>query len=209
MRIKVLFGFLLISNLIYGQNTQQIDSEIFKALVCTTNTNKVKVEDICSLNIDRFEFYQDSVSKNQVYFLKKIYKNNDLAGACGADIVFPYYDKIPYETINQNYQIDTSELNQYLLIKRTNTDFKKWSDIIENCENVKFCSIFLINPLRYLFVSNHLVVGKPIILNNNKMALIKVFSLQIGYRIRIMDTNIYFLEHKDNVWIIREKFKLK
>lgn len=216
MRHFSFFALLIMSYLTYGQDRGQNDAEIFRTIICTTETkNRDNVFYASVLGIDKYEFYQDSKTYNESYHITP--KNNDTDTIVGRTIdlsnshnrLIDHYDKNPFKTISKYISIDTSEINKYL---NTYMDYRNetkiWTQIVNKCNNVKFIKIFRPKMIRIFFSQKCIFVSNPVIFNQNKFAIIKVARIRFSSNIKEHDTKIYFVENVNNVWTIKDTFSV-
>jgi hypothetical protein len=204
------------SYLTFGQDRGQNDADIFRKIICTTDTkNKENVFYASVLGIDKYEFYQDSKTYNESYHITpKNYASTtieeqtiDLSNSHNR--LIDHYDKNPFKTISNYVSIDTSEINKFLNIyKDYRNETKIWSQIVNKCNNVKFIKRFRPKIIRIFFNQNCIFVSNPIIFNQNRFAIIKVARIRFSSNIKEHDTKIYLVENVNTGWTVKDTFSV-
>ncbi|MEH0154109.1 hypothetical protein V6R21_08155 [Limibacter armeniacum] len=203
---NILISVLLLTTIqVFSQNLTTEDYRILETVICNESSKKIKVESMCFYSISKFDFYQDSSFLDKEKLEGKI--------RIGHTPLIEKYDKIPYVTILNHIDLDTSQINKYLDIK---VDGVFWDArkikckrlVIKNSLRFEKLGYKVVRPFRNTFSSiKFRTVGRPIYLDKNNVLInTAYFNVKKGKGAKEYEVDLYYLQKVDNNWIIKERF---
>jgi len=210
------FIFIIVTFLIVeakGQELTDTDYEILRAVSCNFEETNLKIESVCRYSIRSFDFYQDSIS-----YLKDNPPPPSDRIRLGLSPIVEYYDEVPFLTISEYIEIDTTKINKFFNFD-AGTESEHWEGNEKNSSYLKIkdserfnkLTYKFFSPLKDIFVANKFILfSRPIYLNFSQYAIIQKIELNIRWkRVKKYHKTIIFLKMEDGIWSIKETFTYK
>jgi len=207
---------VLLSNIVSGQDTNQVEREILNSLICNYSImHEECIYYVNFSNIDKFEFYQDTTSFNESYrYIEKNIPNSTPWGGHIVDastthhIAINYYDRIPFQEVSKLTSLDTTEINRFLT---TINDIQKNSDFrtktVYKCNDSQYRKQLNMRIFKRLMKYSCLFYSNPIIFNN-KYVLIKITKFGTSLKNEDYIPTIYLMEKINNKWTVKDYYSV-